>query len=427
MTTNQQNIEEKIEKNTPALSADEKRALWSKINTAVLQKSVPSPFFISFIKTRAAVPAVLALVFLLGTAGTVAASGKARPGDLLFPIDQAVEGVRLAFAGDDIARVELKRQFAEERMEELRSLLAEDQAKVVTTAATTTVSAEMSLEVEADVFTDITIVKVEIDDRKSVFETTANTRESVVDEILSRFTIDRARVEDVLVFTIEDRKSRVSEHVATDSDTRVSSSLQLLDTLLTDLSDIERSRIISEVVNEFTTAGRVRIDGNDVRIKIKNEGDDSRTEVRNDGERIRIREKDGEVRIDVKEEPSSSDDDTEMEEVEDDGDEHSSFDDEDEQEGVEDDSFDDDYYDDEDEDEWEDEDDERGSDDSNGLVRVEVRVEKGTAEVRVDYGRNSEEFETVYVSKTALIATIALRTGLSESAVARALDLEVKE
>lgn len=68
------------------------------------------------------------------------------------------------------------------------------------------------LEVEADVFTDTTIVKVELENgRKTVFTTTADTRAEVVDVVADRFNLTEAEVEAVLDFEIEDRASRVKD------------------------------------------------------------------------------------------------------------------------------------------------------------------------------------------------------------------------
>ena len=64
------------------------------------------------------------------------------------------------------------------------------------------------LEVEADVFTDITIVKVEINDAKSFYETATTDRDVLVQEIAAKFSLDQARVSAVLQFEIEDRASR---------------------------------------------------------------------------------------------------------------------------------------------------------------------------------------------------------------------------
>lgn len=64
------------------------------------------------------------------------------------------------------------------------------------------------LEVEADVFTDITIVKVEINDAKSFYETKTTDRNALIQEIAAKFSLDAARVAQALSFEIENRASR---------------------------------------------------------------------------------------------------------------------------------------------------------------------------------------------------------------------------
>ncbi len=70
---------------------------------------------------------------------------------------------------------------------------------------------ESGLEVEADVYTDMTIVKVEINDKKTIFSTDADDRAGVVDEVVSRFAVTAAEVDAVLDLEIEDRASRTKE------------------------------------------------------------------------------------------------------------------------------------------------------------------------------------------------------------------------
>lgn len=70
-----------------------------------------------------------------------------------------------------------------------------------------------SLEIEADAYTDMTIVKVELEDdgRKTVFSTTADTKAEVVDVVAAKFNLSKSEVEAALEFEIEDRASRTSE------------------------------------------------------------------------------------------------------------------------------------------------------------------------------------------------------------------------
>lgn len=66
---------------------------------------------------------IIALVVALGIGGTVVAD-TARPGDLLFPVDQVAEKVQLSLAGDD-KKNELRIKFSEERISEIEDLVVE--------------------------------------------------------------------------------------------------------------------------------------------------------------------------------------------------------------------------------------------------------------------------------------------------------------
>ncbi len=73
-------------------------------------------------------------------------------------------------------------------------------------------SSDDGLEIEADVFTDTTIVKVELENgRKTVFSTDADTEAEVVDVVVAKFGLSKSEVEAVLDFEIEDRASRTKE------------------------------------------------------------------------------------------------------------------------------------------------------------------------------------------------------------------------
>lgn len=64
------------------------------------------------------------------------------------------------------------------------------------------------LEIEAEIFTDITVIKVEYDDKKTVSTSTARTREGVIKAVVDRFGFTEAEVEAVLELDMEDRASR---------------------------------------------------------------------------------------------------------------------------------------------------------------------------------------------------------------------------
>lgn len=68
-----------------------------------------------------------------------------------------------------------------------------------------------TLEVEADVFTDTTIIKVENNDRKVVFSSTADTKTEVIDVVNEKLGFSKTDIEAVLSFELEDRASRAKE------------------------------------------------------------------------------------------------------------------------------------------------------------------------------------------------------------------------
>lgn len=291
-------IEHTFEHERPVLDETRKNAVWENIE-AKLQMPAPSPYT-QFMNVKSLAVSVAALIFVVGTTGTVAAADAAKPGDTLFPLDQAVERTRLALSLRDEKKAALQSEYARERLEELRSIITEEtagqdnrdvssstetvlvddegEARIgvaaqivldylevlgaddVRTALLTELSTELGalgrrgdssdvsgaqhiqirdnrieiredgvrikverdgtvrvksdddsngdqFEAEADVFADVTIVTVELRGRKSVFETSADSREEVIGEILARYDVDRATVMATLDFEIEDRGS----------------------------------------------------------------------------------------------------------------------------------------------------------------------------------------------------------------------------
>jgi len=78
-----------------------------------------------------------ALVLILGLAGGAAwASQKSLPNDLLYPVKLAAEKTRLALAANEIARANLRVQFAERRLQEVTEIGKRDIPDNKTTAKT---------------------------------------------------------------------------------------------------------------------------------------------------------------------------------------------------------------------------------------------------------------------------------------------------
>lgn len=105
-----------------------------------------------------------------------------------------------------------------------RASRASDRAKITgqnnRPAAKCYTTDSRSLEVEADVFTNTTIVKVERGATKLVFETSATTSDAVVTAVLGKVTdLTRNQVEAVIDFEVEDRVSRPSDFTISSDDT----------------------------------------------------------------------------------------------------------------------------------------------------------------------------------------------------------------
>lgn len=108
-------------------------------------------------------------------------------------------------------------RLAEERLAEFNALLDEALLHTGSTTVATSGSATSTTEygtvteAEADVFTDTTIVKVEINDQKYVFSTGATTTGAIAAVIAERFDKSEADILPILVVEYEDRASRTED------------------------------------------------------------------------------------------------------------------------------------------------------------------------------------------------------------------------
>lgn len=311
------NLDQKLQAEQPTLSATEQADLWQRISPQVsAPASVVSPYtiYLSFIHSRTMTSLIIALIFILGAGGTVAVSEAAKPGDLLFPIERAAEKTRLAFAGEERA-AELRADYATQRFEELLKIIEEEGIVTAYSNATSTTASSteaiVTFRAEADVFTDITIVKVEANDQKRIFTTATTTRAGVVSEIASRYDLASSTIEASLDFEIEDRASRPGERgvvlVDNTGEERISKAVNVLLDLLDDVdSEDARNGLLTALLTQIdnvSVRGRDDSDGRgndnqieqesvDSRIKIE----DDRVEIREDGYRIKI-DKDGKVEV----------------------------------------------------------------------------------------------------------------------------------
>jgi two-component system response regulator RegX3 len=110
---------------SPALGAVSPSAPWRRVSSAGTARRAPAGR--PMVRAIRGIPlATVALILVMGIAyggWVVAASGTSLPGDRLYPVKIAFEGLRHALAADDSDQPGLHLAFASERMEEVRALM----------------------------------------------------------------------------------------------------------------------------------------------------------------------------------------------------------------------------------------------------------------------------------------------------------------
>lgn len=198
------NFSQKIEKiKVKKLTNDEKNFIWSSV---VFKKEGGKKLSFNFKKNM--IGAILSLVLLLGGGGAVAAANNSVPGDTLFGLDLALEKARISLANTEEKKNELKVRFAEERINEAENIIKK-QGSVI--ARDIDLSSANLTEVEVDVFTNETTVKVEADDKYYGFITDKKDRSEIINQISEKYNLTESAIEAVLSFETEDRDSRADD------------------------------------------------------------------------------------------------------------------------------------------------------------------------------------------------------------------------
>lgn len=355
------------------LSGAERRALWSSVSGRIA--GIPSPYAPSFFTSHAMIPLALIIAVLLSAGGTVAAADAARPGDLLFPVDRAVEDLRLRLSSEG-DKDDLRIKFANERLDEFSSIVSDEFGDDLPDAELT--------EAEADIFTNETIVKLEAGDRKALFSTSADTREEIIAAIESRYGFSKEAIDAVLVVETEDRASTAQDgdESSADARLRVEHALDVLNGfVLATRGSASTSPGVLNALNvlEAHLLERSTSLPEDLRVRIKD--DRARFEFEDENGRTRVEFKDGEVRVKT------------------------------------------------DDDDREDDDSRSGSyDDSSSALQIEADVFTDTTLVKVERNDDTDTFSTDATSREDIIDEILAKySDLSRSEVEAALDLEVED
>ncbi|MDQ5883108.1 MAG: hypothetical protein QG654_19 [Patescibacteria group bacterium] len=212
------NLEEKLNKiKIKSLSLDEKNSVWSGF---VYKKSKNlNKGLLSFNFKKNMIGALLSLILILGGGGVVAASNSSIPGDSLFGVDLAVERARIALASDEGKKNELKVKFAEERMSEAKTIIEKQGSAPIREIDLSDVEVT---EIEVDVFTNETTVKIEAGDKHYGFVTAEKDRTKIIDEIKAKYKLTDEQINNVLSFETEDRSSQADDREFLNSDKSLS-------------------------------------------------------------------------------------------------------------------------------------------------------------------------------------------------------------
>ena len=283
MKKNYNSIEERLKQiHFRDLSASERDKVWQGITDEIGRQTDGyrvSPYF-SFplvANRKTMISLLIGALLFAGAGGTVVSADNARPGDTLFGVDRAVENVRLALAGK--GKGELKMKFANERLAEVKSLIAESRSVSASSTATSTSATSTS--------TSTSPKKASRDNVALAVSTAiAYLNEISADLNASSTAATRAEIQAVIaqlenVVNADDVKFRLKQN----------GDFQL---------KIKGNVRASTTSTSTATSGAVR-------IKIDTSGNKDRIEVREDGEKIRIELKGGEL-FRVKTEVDSDDD-----------------------------------------------------------------------------------------------------------------------
>ncbi|MDQ5954416.1 MAG: hypothetical protein QG583_344 [Patescibacteria group bacterium] len=294
------NLEDKLIKiKTKKLTEGDKDAIWHGAMVKIAQnEQVKKPLLINILKNymkydmKKMIVGVLAVIIILGGGGVVAASNDSLPGDFLFPVDLAVEKVKISLASEN-KKSDLKLKFAEERISEIKNI---SDKKSVPAVLVADLSGTLVTEIEVDVFTNETLVKIEANDKKYGYISTLKTKEELIKEIAKKYSIDEIKVSTFINFQIEDRTSGADDktflnktrsvHFSEGESNDVGVALTDIENLLKDNNDPERSLKIEEALKSLLV-----LLGDDADIEFKKEDGKIRIETAS-GDKIKIEFKD---------------------------------------------------------------------------------------------------------------------------------------
>lgn len=310
------NIEEQLKKiSLENPSASERDTMWRVI---LDKRNNPRQSLLPvFILNTPMTAILIALVILLGGSGAVVAvADNSKPGDALFGLDLAVERARLAMTSEE-KKDDLAMRFGQERLEEVQKLRGDGSVDDDSNNSAISTSAT---QIEADVFTNETVVKIETNDRKFGFITEADTREEIVTAIVNKYDISRAIVESKLDLEVEDRASRADDKdFLNNTPVNITSSSNTNITLdEREKRDVETSfnQVIRELEkNNTALSTELKTALAALLISAQAEG---KIEFESNGQEIEIKSKDGVIKVEIDDESDKDKDDDKNDDNDDD-------------------------------------------------------------------------------------------------------------
>ena len=326
-----------LESNQPTLSAAERERIWGNIaTTQSTPAALPSPFLFHIILQKSMIPLAIFIILALGGGATTFASDAARPGDFLYPLDRTIENTRLALTSDTEERARLTQKFTEERVTELREIVDEEivltpsNFTALTNLTQETASSTLNdLTIDAYIYTDTTVIKLELDNNKFYFESTATATPDIIVAIQERFPVlSDTQINDVLAIEIEARASRPKDRaivsLSEEGEARIKNAVGALLVFLdeTELEDNQKEAVMALLTSEVSgvtkpahiarVKDRFEIGDDESKVAIRiNDNGDSRIEIRDEENRVQVSTKNGESSIKT-ETQKPSDDNTEI-------------------------------------------------------------------------------------------------------------------
>lgn len=262
------NIDKKIQAiSIKHLSDDESNQMWERIN-AEMGRSAPTVGFLSILIHKPMIQ--IALIFMLlfgGSVATVAAANNAKPGDLLFPLDRAIENVQIKIVPED-KKDELKVKFALERAEEMEDVILES------------------------------LDSTELTSEQPVTSTTTDDIATTTDDIVK---VDRVKIEKVYA-TAFDYAEQVKQELLDNGNEQAAKSIDdIINRLNLSLNELPDNLKLEIEKDSDDNKLKIEVKNKDSEEKLKFEVDGEKSEYENknaDGNKVKIKvEDDGRVKV----------------------------------------------------------------------------------------------------------------------------------